>query len=605
VIKTRDEINKLFKLKLTPEQYETIRKQLCSVGRTLHVDIVREIGASIWANNPLVDDDHAMLCSRTGDDELEVWTDGSAETRKKSVTYAVHWGRNHPLNYSRKMDGDSTTNDAELCAVLHVLTVLPLKQKVFIYTDSTVTMDVCAQIGRNCRTPAHITALTRRDSTVTTRIKRELQAVLLQRGGTETSISHVYSHLLDHPRTMDANTHEQRLREMQERFKDRYMHVLEGNAAADQMASDAHGKAAPILPGTSVMDPDFVAFSVHPTAQGNKIKRRLGQDIRRTVYDGRRATEVDGHKKRQRDERQKNPHTIAKDATCTIFDDSTDLRQSARVMQTWRTDPAQANVYNFLYRARRGALLEKEKALSRIDAEKGTQNKPLFTPRYGSKYSWNAHCPCCERMDERDCHVLTTCWATQLKCRHSLRSEVIDILKRSTKPQSHVALDALPAWFACGDDIAAPRAGANQHLIAIASYDKHLGTLAYVPSALIEWLRALEWKEDKAKGVHAAVMSVQMLLAARAHEAWIERCKMFEDQWRKESARRKKQKEDDDQREREARRASAAAAPQPSRPRLPNSDRNAAVSGNGTSSSQTRGGGARLVVTRPKREFVD
>jgi hypothetical protein len=68
---------------------------------------------------------------------------------------------------------------------------------------------------------------------------------------------------------MDAKTHEQRLREMQERFKDRYMHVLEGNAAADQMASDAHGKAAPILPGTSVMDPDFVAFSVHPTAQGN------------------------------------------------------------------------------------------------------------------------------------------------------------------------------------------------------------------------------------------------------------------------------------------------------------------------------------------------
>ncbi len=62
-------------------------------------------------------------------------------------------------------------------------------------------------------------------------------------------------------------------------------------------------------------------------------------------------------------------------------------------MQTWRTDPSQANVYNFLYRARRGALLEKEKALSRIDAEKGMQNKPLSTPRYGSKYSWTRTVP--------------------------------------------------------------------------------------------------------------------------------------------------------------------------------------------------------------------
>jgi hypothetical protein len=422
-------------------------------------------------------------------------------------------------------------------------------------------MQVVKQLARAVHTPGALTSLTRRDNTTTSRIKREIHVSLIVRTALqgETCIDHVYSHLLDEKQTMEANTRNQRLHEMEQKYgRERYEHVLLGNAAADRLATQCHANATvPAMPITSVMDPEYVAYSEQRSANSGegKNKRSLGEDIRRTTNDGRRATEVDGHKKRHRHDREQHANTLAKDNTSLEFDETTDMRQSARVMQEWRGNPEKANASNFLYRARRGAILEKSKAFHRIDAEKEAQHKPLFTPNYGSKYAWNVTCPCCQRAVEQHGHVLTNCPATQTAFRQNLRKEVIDTLKKQVKPQSCRALDALPAWFACGDDTVrvsnTPNANKNKHLLAIATYDKDLGTLAYIPTALIEWLRQLEWKTDKTKAIHAALLDVHMLLATRAHTTWIERCNKFEEQWREERKRREQRRKEEDERERQ------------------------------------------------------
>jgi hypothetical protein len=222
-------------------------------------------------------------------------------------------------------------------------------------------------------------------------------------------------------------------------------------------------------------------------------------------------------------------------------------------MSTWRTKPLLATVYNFLYRARRGALLEKKKAYHRIEAEEERgAGKSLFGRSYGSKYHWNTTCPCCNDADETDGHTLIACPVTSKHFRQNLREEVIEILREHLDETSHDALQRLPAWIACYDDnIHADRAicadNAEHDLLKqIDDYDKHLGTLGYVPLALVSWLSGLQWKGESGykHALTAALRSVQHLLADRAHKTWNHRCKLFEAQWRTEVKKRKADEEE-------------------------------------------------------------
>ena len=346
-----------------------------------------------------------------------------------------------------------------------------------------------------------------------------------------------------------------RLKEMKAKFGQRnYEKVLNGNDAADKLANNAHSLNEPTMPVTSVMDDEFVPYllSGRTNDPNAKVeKRRISEDIRKEVYNGRRATEVDAHKANQRELRSKHTHTIARDAFCDELDDKTDLKQSAKVLDAWRKDPSQANTLNFLYRARRGALLEKAKAFSRIEEEKQKKSKPMFTRSYGTKYSWNARCPCCGIAEEKDLHAITRCQHTQDEFRKTLRQETIDILKEQADQSTHRTLERdLPAWFYCGDDTVQTNARSNELLKQINNYDKYLGSLAYIPAALIKWLRELKCYDDANK-LHNALFTIQQLLATRAHQAWIKRCKVFEEQWREECKRRKER----EQRERAAQEA--------------------------------------------------
>jgi hypothetical protein len=192
-------------------------------------------------------------------------------------------------------------------------------------------------------------------------------------------------------------------------------------------------------------------------------------------------------------------------------------------------------MYNFLYRARRGALLEKAKAFNRIEGERQRNaEKPFFARTYGTKYACDPTCPCCQDAPETDGHTLAACPHTNSQFRKNLREEVTEILSKHLDDNQAHRLQELPAWFACADDI--EYHGNNELLQDVARYDKLLGALAYTPTALVEWLRTLKWR--KAITVHAVLDIVQDLLIQRAHETWIERCKRFQEQWRAESKRR-------------------------------------------------------------------
>jgi hypothetical protein len=110
---------------LTAAEYETIAGEICFRGRIIHADIATEAGLKLEHNSPLHDDRHRAQCSRNDALTLEAWTDGSADAQAQNVGYAVYWGENHLLNYSRRMPHDvNTNNTAELSAVLHALSVI-------------------------------------------------------------------------------------------------------------------------------------------------------------------------------------------------------------------------------------------------------------------------------------------------------------------------------------------------------------------------------------------------------------------------------------------------------------------------------------------------
>ena len=121
----------------------------------------------------------------------------------------------------------------------------------------------------------------------------------------------------------------------------------------------------------------------------------------------------------------------------------------------------------------------------------------------------------------------------QQKAKHmsTLRQEVIAELRRFIDDsETHGALDQLPAWFASGDDTVTPNVFADQRLQQIAKYPKRLGSLAYVPTALVSWLR--ETAKKSKKGVKD-----------NADGALHERCKLFHEQWNAECKRRKEAEE--------------------------------------------------------------
>jgi ribonuclease HI len=194
---------------LTAAEYETIAGEICFRGRIIHADIATEAGLKLEHNSPLHDDRRRAQCSRNDALTLEAWTDGSADAQAQNVGYAVYWGENHLLNYSRRMPHEENTNNtAELSAVLHVLSVIARDENIIIYTDSQVTMRVVAALQKNLDAPHALHSLTKKDNVTTARAKRAIFAILQERRNhnATTELSHVYSHLLDSPSSMEPKS---------------------------------------------------------------------------------------------------------------------------------------------------------------------------------------------------------------------------------------------------------------------------------------------------------------------------------------------------------------------------------------------------------------
>ena len=254
----------------------------------MHVDIARELDIAITHNNP-TKEEHKNKCKYNKDNSvLLVWTDGSADASKKSVGYAVWWASEHPLNYSRRMNyPTNTNNEAELTAILHALTVVPVEQSLEIITDSEIAVKVCTALQR--ANSVTLSALTRRDSATTARVKRAIWKRLSERqktrrSTTTTTFTHVYSHLLDRNHKMTAEEHKRKLDEMKEKFgKDKYLTMLQGNQEADKLAAQAQQQNEPTMPVVSVMDQQFVPLAVPATGNNETKTKRMSEDMQRSL----------------------------------------------------------------------------------------------------------------------------------------------------------------------------------------------------------------------------------------------------------------------------------------------------------------------------------
>ena len=140
---------------------------------------------------------------------------------------------------------------------------------------------------------------------------------------------------------------------------------------------------------------------------------------------------------------QKQPLTTANDFACYSHKHTDEQFSAWPMKQLWqKQDIKQHAMLDFLYRARRGGLIEKEKAYERIENElaNAENNASFFTRRYGKKryHCWNRTCPCCGEEREHSNHVLHSCRATKAKHMSTLRQEVIvDLRNRSSTTLRH------------------------------------------------------------------------------------------------------------------------------------------------------------------------
>jgi hypothetical protein len=206
----------------------------------------------------------------------------------------------------------------------------------------------------------------------------------------------------------------------------------------------------------------------------------------------------------------------------------------------------------------RGGLLEKAKALARITEEDNQQKNPFYRKCYGEKYARNDKCPCCQQKAEKDNHVLWECEDTRQRFRKELRAEVLSAMADQLSVTSRDHIKELPAWFDCEDD----RVNGNtETLRAIGNYDKRLGSLGYIPKALMKWLKSKKIKFiDKKFNASTAAMAAQKVICKRNYETWRYRCEMLHKDWREYLTHEKKDAEAAANRDREAQRRRATDA---------------------------------------------
>ena len=135
-------------------------------------------------------------------------------------------------------------------------------------------------------------------------------------------------------------------------------------------------------PPTSRHDP---AYTIYEELENCKAsKHRIGENTRRHIYNTREEGARKTHKADQNKRFREEPVMTANDSACHTHE-YTDEQISAWPMRQWQRDIKRHAMWGFLYRARRGGLVEKSKAYERMRQEIGTQ-ATFFTRRYGEKY---------------------------------------------------------------------------------------------------------------------------------------------------------------------------------------------------------------------------
>jgi hypothetical protein len=350
---------------------------------------------------------------------------------------------------------------------------------------------------------------------VVRRIHRHTQDIASN--GRSVSYQHLYSHIQEKKRKARANGPvviaklKNKLRAMKDRLWGPHARWIEGNEGADLLAGDAHCSAPTQAPWT------------------------MGSEGRAVVLFDDKGREVTGNIRRMVAvaEAGKWPDRMRRKPVRgrVLRDKLTDYRATHTALDANRSRDT-GRMANFLHKARYGALPVRAVAHHHYWRRSTSGSLPVPPPPTlrtdSSKLAkWYARqvvyssqlCPLCNADKETNSHPFSAeCPANTAIATDTATKVQSLILAASTVPDS-IATD-IPLWFHAGTAVHDTAPCAFEPFAELRTYNREMGSLGYVPSALF---KALDYYGVQHKD--ALVAEIATTIAKGAHCTWANRCK--------------------------------------------------------------------------------
>jgi ribonuclease HI len=400
---------------------------------------------------------------------------------------------------------------AELHAIEEALLSAPCGVNLCIATDSLAAIN---SIKNWCSW-----SLSRKRKFVGEAIVRRIHGHIsdIASAGRTVTFQHLYSHIPDKKRkARDAGPLELaklkgKLRAMKDRLWGDHVRWIEGNVGADALAGVAHGAAPTHLPWT----------------MGQK-----GQDV---VLFNQRGREVTGNVQRivAKGEAHKWPERMRRKPTRGRFlrDKHTDYRATYSALDPGR-GVSTGRMANFLHKARYGALPVKAVRHHHYWRRTPSGSVPAAPPtavrgedRKLSK--WYARqtvyadqmCGLCGTSKETSTHPFSSECLAQTELATETASKVQSLIRDATAAAGPIVTD-IPLWFHAGEATQNTAPCEFEPFARLRAYDKDMGSLGYVPTALKDALVYYGTRDTE-----RLVANIAVTIAQGAHARWTARCK--------------------------------------------------------------------------------
>ncbi len=439
---------------------------------------------------------------------LTMFTDGSCANGHSAR--AVYFAPRSRRNWAFAVAAAPISMVAELHAIEEALLCTPAGVNICVATDSKASIEAI--------TNWHTWKPGRRSKQEGRGVIERITALVeqLRNRGRVVKLQHIYSHI-SHKLSAatalgEADKFQAKLQLLKDELWGPFRPWMEGNEGADQLASLGHSKPHVLEPWTvpALAEAVTIFDSNGHVVEGNVRRKALSLKSKNWTLAMRRKP-VRG---------------------AVLRDEHTDRTATHSALDNSR-DPATRRMGNFLHKARYGALPLKHTRhrLYWGKAEDGSSvaRSPPANARSDRKRltKWVARQI---QFDDQTCHLCaagakeTTAHVLGGECSLHVPSDlatgraVRDLIR--AKASSHSAyVDHVPLWFPHGNEPDSPVLLAMATFSSLASYNKLMGGLGYVPSGLHQALGYFGIANR-----NALIRDIATCIAKAAHDKWRHRC---------------------------------------------------------------------------------